>query len=550
MDTEIGSDGGKGVVQLPVYTRKSTGLVRELGIRDQIIFNISGTGTLGIALVFVLIALELFPRANLYIAIPAAIVLSCFVWTTYALLSATMPRIGGDYTFTSRVINPPIGFAFNLCLFLSSALSAGIWAYWMSTQALSPVFTVIGSVTKSGTFLRLGGDFSGSHHWITFLVSVVALGICMALSIRGTRIAMKVFSILFIIAMVAWVVDIGILAFTSHASFIGSINHIGGAGAYQKTAALAPASGYSVTQTIVALYFVMTSIMYVYWGAYTSAEFRGANRRSRQLGTMLGAGIVFGCLVFLAVVVMLHTGGHSFLVSAVSGNFHAPGGTAIGTSGYMYFAALMARNVVLVSILAFAFLGWFLPGQYINTAMASRAVFTWAFDGLLPSRFTRVNDRTHTPVNAIIVAYIFGLLGAIACAFTSKFLAILGVILLFNYLPLVFVGLSAATMSRRRPDLYKDSPADWKIGPFPITPIVGTATTLIGSGLIFMAFYYRAQLGITSATAIFGLSYQALEWILPVLTIAIGFIWYYSARALYRRQGVDLAMAYQVIPPE
>jgi basic amino acid/polyamine antiporter, APA family len=536
---------------LPVFSRKATGLVRELGIRDQIIFNLSGTGTLGIALVFVLTALLLFPHANLYIAIPIAIVLCVVVWTTYALLSAAIPRVGGDYTFTSRIISPRLGFAFNLCLFLSSALSAGIWAWWMSTQGLSPVFTVIGSVTGSHTFLNWGNSFSPSHHRVTFVTGLIALSACMGLAIRGMRITMRVMGILFTIAAVAWLADILILLFTSHASFVNSINGIGGAHAYAKTVAAAPPAGYTSHDTIGALYDVMTAIVYVYWGAYITSEFKGGNRRNRQLSTMVGAGSVQALLVFVAVVVLLKTVGHAFLSSAVAGNFAAPGGATVGTAGYTYFAALVARNTIPVAILSLAFLGWFLPGQFINSGMAYRALFTWSFDGLLPKRFTEVNDRTHTPVTAILVAYLFGLLGLIACAFdSSKFLAILGVILLFNYLPLFTVGLSAFTMRWRRPDLYAGSPADWKVAGIPVTQAAGLGTSLIGAGLIFIAFYYHNQLGITDTPAILGLTYHQLEWILPLLTMLVAFIWYQVAMSIYARRGIDMTLAFKSIPPE
>ena len=38
--------------------------------------------------------------------------------------------------------------------------------------------------------------------------------------------------------------------------------------------------------------------------------------------------------------------------------------------------------------------------------MAQRALVTWSFDGLLPKRFQVVSERTHTPVNAIIIAFV------------------------------------------------------------------------------------------------------------------------------------------------
>src|SRR5690348_1346902 len=80
------------------YARNATGLVREIRFLDQVLFNAASTAPLGAALVVNLFALTVFPQSNLYLAIFIAIILGVFVWTTFALLSSVMPRVGGDYT--------------------------------------------------------------------------------------------------------------------------------------------------------------------------------------------------------------------------------------------------------------------------------------------------------------------------------------------------------------------------------------------------------------------------------------------------------------------
>jgi amino acid transporter len=265
---------------------------------------------------------------------------------------------------------------------------------------------------------------------------------------------------------------------------------------------------------------------------------------------MVGAGLGQGLLVFLAVVVLLKTTGHSFLVSAVAGNFTAPGGTTVGTAGYAYFGALVLSHAALVVIVSLLFLGWFLPGQFINEAMAYRAVLTWSFDGLLPKRFAVVNDRTHTPINAIMVAAVFALIGLALCSFTTKFLPILGVIILFNFMPVVAVGLAALFMPSRRPNLYKGSPAEWRVAGIPITPIVGGLTAVIASALIFAAFYFHNNIGITDDKAMLGLTYHQLEWILPIVVVAISIAWYRIAVWRHAQRGVDMKLAYTMIPPD
>ena len=126
-----------------------------------------------------------------------------------------------------------------------------------------------------------------------------------------------------------------ILLFTSHSSFVSTVNHVGGANAYQKTVAAAHGQGlypseggYSSKATLGALYYWSINSIWLFWGTYTASEFKGGGRRKRQLWAMVGTGVIQSLIVILIVVVFLHTIGYNFFVSSLAGNFAPSQGLA------------------------------------------------------------------------------------------------------------------------------------------------------------------------------------------------------------------------------
>jgi amino acid transporter len=152
----IGDQEGRSA--LPLFSRKATGLVREVSLLQMVAFNGASTNALGLGLVIFSFALVLFPRANPFIAIAVAGILCVSVWTSFALLSAAIPRVGGDYTINTRILPPWLALGGNIGAFLAGIVGAPLFAYELSAAAISPAFTVIGSVTNSSTFTRLGGN--------------------------------------------------------------------------------------------------------------------------------------------------------------------------------------------------------------------------------------------------------------------------------------------------------------------------------------------------------------------------------------------------------
>lgn len=539
--------GRQGKLQ-PEYTRNATGLVREIPLLDQVLFNAASTAPLGAALVVNLFALVVFPQSNLYLAILISIVLSVFVWTTFALMTAVMPRVGGDWTYNSRILPPWLALGANLCEAVAAALGTGFWGYWVAQQGLSPALTIIGSVTGNSTLTSWGADFTSSNQNVLFVAAALSVLLVSVLSAMGTRVVMRTMSALFVIAALGFAASMLILLFTNPEGFRTTIDHFSGAGTYDKvvaagaTAGLYPDAGYSGSATFGALFYGISATVWIWWGTYMSGEFRGAGQRPRQLKAMVGTGIVQGLLILIGFAILVNGVGYHFLVSSLAGNFTGPGAGAAGTASYAYFSALVAGGTVWVVLLAVAFVGWWLPGLYVNMAMPQRAILVWAFDNLLPRRLAAVNDRTHTPVIAIVLMLIIGVLGAAWTAYSASFFTVYTVLILFSFMPVLFTGVSAFLMRWRRPDLYRNSAAEWRIFGVEVLPIAGIGCAFVCLLAFFLIIYFRAQLLPQNFT---------ITMIAPFIVFALAAVWYFGVRA-YRRQrdGIDIALQYRVIPPE
>jgi amino acid transporter len=532
---------------VPIFSRTATGLVRQVSLFQQIVFNLASSNALGQGLVFFLSVVVLFPRANLYIALLVAAIASFFVWTTFGLLSGAIPRIGGDYTINSRVLPPWLALGGNIGSFMGGLFGVPIFGYFMATFALSPALGVIGGVTGSHTVAKWSTYFAADHKTAVFITTLAVIALMSALSYLGTRLVLKVCTWLVMIAAAGFMIDVIILLFTSHDAFVRHVDKVAGAGAYAKTVAAGDKSlypshgGYSTHNTIGAVYYALTITIYVYWGTYLAAEFKGGGRRRRQLTAMWTAGLGNAAILMLVIAIFMSTVGYDFFVSAFSGNFTAPGSSGLGSAGYVYFSSLVASNDVLVTLLALAFLGWFLPACYTQAAMAQRALMTWSFDGLLPRRLAAVSPTRHTPAPAILVTALLSVPLAAWIAYSDNFFQYFAIAAVSAYPSLVLVGITATLIKRRRPDLYKGSSAEWRVGGIEMLPVFGVLCSVVGAAAIALLFVFHKEVGLkyTRETAVYLLA-----------MFALGAAWWYVARALRRDQGIDLALAYKEIPPE
>jgi len=487
-----------------------------------------------------------FPGANLLVTLPLALLGGLFLWVTYSLMSAAMPRIGGDYLFVSRVLHPSVGLASNACAVCAGLTGAGFVAYAGVKLALAPTLQMIGVLSGNSWWLHAANTVL-EKGW-TFAIGSVAVIATGVLAAIGTRFAGRIMTILYAIAFVGGIIVILIALFTSRATFVSHLNSLSrsfthtrdtynstiraGAKAGLRYPSVA---GYSSANTIGAIVLVYGFSSAYQWGVYMSGEMKGAGRRSRQLTSMVGAALSQGFLLLLAILILSHTVGYNFLTASAGGAYTVP------VAAYPnFFVGVVAGNLV-AALLGLSLLCAFFPWLYANSSMTYRAPFAWAFDGLIPRRFTTVSERHHTPVVAITAMTVVcvGIVGW--AAFSSNFLTVIAFSFLWAYVSFALVGLAALLMPSRRREQYRGSAGDWKLGSIPVLPVAGAVTVVWNLFMIYLGLHYHTQVGIAHvSTAVYVIGG----------TIVVGALYYYVAAAFQRRRGIDVALAFRGIPPE
>jgi len=532
------------------YARNATGLVRQVPMLDMIFFNANSTtaftGALAVGLFVVMPA---FPRANILLAIVLGIVGCSFIWMSFALLGAAIPKVGGDYVFNGRILHPIFGLAGNLGAFVAAWLAAGFWAISVVRAGIAPAFGIVGVTTGNHWWINAGNTLA-EKGWV-FAIGVATVAVMTILSIVGTKVVMRAQSIFYLITCIGGLLAFVILLFTSRGTFVSHLNSFSRpfthqSDTYQSTVNAAVkgglqlpdrAGGYSTGNTLGAIYPIIgAAIMWVWWGVYLAAEMKGGGRRNRQLSAIFGAGFGQGLLVLIGAAIFFKTIGYDFFAAANAGAYGVPVGPYFG-----FFAAIGVHSNLVAFLISFAVIFAFPPAVYINLAMCQRAPFAWAWDGLAPQWLTRVSDRYHTPVAAMLVTFCLCIATTAWAAFSSSFATIFTIFTLCGFVTIAITGLSAITMARRHPELYRGSAADWSVLGVPVLPIAGLGTLAFTALMVVESIRFHAALGVSSLAELLGP---------PVGVIVVGAAYYLGARAFQKGRGIDLDLAYKTIPPD
>jgi amino acid transporter len=172
---------------------------------------------------------------------------------------------------------------------------------------------------------------------------------------------------------------------------------------------------------------------------------------------------------------------------------------------------------------------------------ASRVMMAMGLDGSLPSFFSEVSDRRHTPVKAATLWSVLALIVAWVFAYRpgwSSIILVGGVIT--SALVVGVTCLAATVFPYRSKDIFDASPAArYLVGGVPLMTLAGGLATIVSAALVWVALT-DSQLGLTSTNA--------------RLTIGGAFVTgivVYLAMVAYRRsQGVDTSLAYRYVPPD
>ena len=144
-----------------LFVRNSTGLVRSASAVDATIFNAVISAPVGSTIAYsIFFALVAFPGADVVSVLILVAVINIPVLIMFALLGASMPRVGGDYVWVSRVLSPPLALISNLCMIMGGLLGAAFFAKFFSVLALGPGARRAGCDLQQQPLHRLGQRIS------------------------------------------------------------------------------------------------------------------------------------------------------------------------------------------------------------------------------------------------------------------------------------------------------------------------------------------------------------------------------------------------------
>jgi len=538
-----------------VFARQATGLVREGNSSSVLIYNINFV-SIGLMLVFALIMIPAFyPGANVEGTFLAAFIVVIPTSFIYAMLAAAMPRSGGDYVYVSRILGPSWGMMSSLNNTIWWILYGGVPSAFFAYYGLTPLLRSLGVLTNDATLIRYGNDLSTPTG--AFLVGTALIVVLVLIFATGLNFYFKIQNALFLIAMVGILVTIGILAATTHADFVSAFNsyigHITGKpDSYKAVTAAATKGGFatapfSLYWTLIPITWIYLELVFNQSSAYIGGEVKRPGRV--QLWSMPFAAIFSTGVAMIIAWLMARTVGTSFLGAASFNN-----GAAMGFGSapvYTELVSYAARNVVLGFIVTFSFLFWsysWLPGQILNS---SRNLLAYGIDGVMPAWLGKVNEKRHTPINALMVMGI----GSIAALWlytrpTGPFKTLTGI---FGFiLSFLMVSLAAMLFPYRQREVWEASPVNWKWGKVPVITIFG-ALSFAACGFMAWDYLNDPLSGISvipkNTGGLFG--HQAFAmFILNIIIWVAGWVVYQVANVVRRRQGVDLDATYRELPAE
>jgi chromate transport protein ChrA len=112
---------------------------------------------------------------------------------------------------------------------------------------------------------------------------------------------------------------------------------------------------------------------------------------------------------------------------------------------------------------------------------------------------------------------------------------------LVQFISMGLVGVAAAIVPWRKPDLYSAGATQRRFLGLPVVSIAGGAAVLSSVLIYILYFHYAAQ---------FGLSDKVKFVVFAVGVMVVAVIFLYGVRAIRHHQGIRQELVYAEIPPE
>jgi basic amino acid/polyamine antiporter, APA family len=523
-----------------LFVRNATGLVRGMSQRASVALNFIPGHPLQTLAAVMFGYLYLFPGANPYLALLIVLPMTLSFSYTFGLMTQMIPRSGGDYMIVSRVLGPLLGFISSFCMTMAGLLSNAFFAVAFVTSALGPSCVLIGTIGHHQSLIDFGTKISTHRWWEFFLGSAMIVVACL-IHLAGWRWMIRFLSILFWIVTGGLIIALGDFLFTGKSSFEKNFNSFAGAGEYQATIDRAVKAGtqvdpsFSFGQTIILVAGLATVSIYCYWSTFVGGELRQASTL-KTANNMARAGVIgLGC-VAIGAAIILHSAGSEFMIAANGGGLKASFPFA---PSFMFLSAASVGNTLFAILIAVCYCVFWPLITWLSLLQPTRMLFAYSFDGMLPKVFASTS-RNGAPWVSVIASGAGSIIVLLWATGSSSFFKALAYATLIQLIAMGLVGVAAAVVAYRKPELYRASSSQVRVAGIPLTTIAGIGA-IVSTVFLWIVFLSEPKLGIADHSGFF-------TW--AIGTIVAGALFYFIAYSVRKSQGVNVNRAFAEIPPE
>jgi amino acid transporter len=554
------------VSEATVFLRKATGLVRSWAVFDAFIYAFFSIN---------LVTLGLYIISQMYYfeggLIPALVISGIIILAecvVYAGLIAVMPRAGGDYVWQSRILGGGIGFVL--------AVTGWWFILWLWTPLYADMLRHIFFVPLLGVlgFKELALDVAWNPNWWMAVVVITLIFVTVVIAL-GMKTYARIQKFCF------WAGNAGLAAvclmllFSSNASFQAGLEAnatklFGAApGVYQATLAAGEAAG-GVTPlfggSLLAIFLVMPYLVFFNlwpnWGATLYGEVKGADDFKKNLKGMAYALILTTVLGVVLFLLINRTMTWDFMrgANAAYWNYRWGYTTEAPPLNFWPYPALLAvflsTSPIVQAVVLLAMSMWFFGWAGTVFLSSTRVIFAAAFDRILPEAVASLEPRTRTPIWAMILMVVPGLIVSYFFVYNvplggSGFQSITLASTLVIAVTYLGSTIAAIVLPYVKKDLYRASPiAKYNVLGIPLITVAGL---VFGVFLVFLLYQW-----LLDPNALYGIGYSVNEagvknsasLIFMGAMYLLAIVIYLGARMMRKSQGIDLDKVYKEIPVE
>lgn len=534
-----------------LFVRRATGLVRAWSVFDAFVYAFFSINLVTLGLYIFAFA----PSIQGGHLVPAIMISGLFILfevAVYAMLISIMPRAGGDYVWQSRILGGGIGFVLGITGWVFILWHwVPVYGNMLVYEVFVPILATLGSVFNSRGLIDAAVWFQGRTGLFVGAMAVIAFAFFVnSIGMKGYA---RVQKACFWVGIAGLLTVFLVLLAGNQSSFMNAFNnyvaaHFGGSGkTYNEILNLSSKNGYTpipwnkmpIAASLPLIPMVVFFNLWPNWGCTLYGEVRGASEFKRNFWGMALAVISTTILAVILLALVGRTMGWNFYHAA---NFEFyKGDSPLSIYPYVgYLAAMLTPNPILQLWILVSLSAWFFGWAGTVFLSSTRVLFAAAFDRVLPEWVANINERTHSPVNALLLMTVPAIILSILYSYTSNFATF--TLDTTVVIAITFLGttIAAAVLPWKDPDLFKASPvARYRLGGVPWITI---------AGVVFLVFLlYNLYMWITDA--VYGVNNPisaAYMLFFYLLSVAI----YYWSKSRRMKQGIDLNMVYRNIPVE